>query len=48
MADMFQRRTSIVRLTKESCAKSEPIVRAFSEVEGLDAHGESVAIRVRG
>jgi histidinol dehydrogenase len=45
--DMFQRRTSIVRLDKESCAKSEPIVRAFSEVEGLDAHGESVAIRGR-
>ena len=47
MADMFQRRTSIVRLTKESCAKSEPIVRAFAAVEGLDAHGESVAIRQR-
>lgn len=47
MADMFQRRTSLVRLTKESCAKSEPIVRAFSDVEGLDAHGESVAIRQR-
>ena len=46
-ADMFQRRTSIVRLSKESCAASEPIVRAFSEVEGLDAHGESVAIRGR-
>jgi histidinol dehydrogenase len=47
MADMFQRRTSIVRLDKESCARSEPIVRAFSQVEGLDAHGESVAIRLR-
>lgn len=46
-ADMFQRRTSIVRLTKEACEKSEPIVRAFSEVEGLDAHGESVAVRCR-
>jgi len=47
MADMFQRRTSIVRLDRDSCAKSEPFVRAFSEVEGLDAHGESVAIRLR-
>ena len=46
-ADMFQRRTSIVRLDQESCAKSEAIVRAFSDVEGLDAHGESVAIRQR-
>jgi histidinol dehydrogenase len=44
-ADMFQRRTSIVRLDKESCAKSHPIVQAFSTVEGLDAHGHSVAIR---
>lgn len=44
-ADMFQRRTSIIRLDRESCAKSEAIVRAFSEVEGLDAHGRSVSIR---
>jgi len=29
------------RLDKESCAKSEPIVRGLAgEVEGLDAHGE--------
>jgi histidinol dehydrogenase len=46
-ADMFQRRTSIVRLDQESCRKSEPVVRIFSQVEGLDAHGESVAIRCR-
>lgn len=45
--DMFQRRTSIIRLDRESCAKSEPVVRAFAEVEGLDAHGESVAVRAR-
>ena len=45
--DMFQRRTSIIRLDRQSCAKSEPVVRIFSEVEGLDAHGESVAIRAR-
>jgi histidinol dehydrogenase len=44
-ADMFQRRTSLIRLDAASCAKSEPIVRAFAEVEGLDAHGRSVAIR---
>ena len=43
--DMFQRRTSIVRLSKEACAKSEPIVRVFSEIEGLDAHGASVSVR---
>jgi histidinol dehydrogenase len=43
--DMFQRRTSIIRLSPEACAKSEPVVRAFAEVEGLDAHGRSVSIR---
>jgi histidinol dehydrogenase len=44
--DMFQRRTSIVRLSKEAIAKSEPIVRVFSEIEGLDAHGASASIRI--
>jgi histidinol dehydrogenase len=43
--DMFQRRTSIIRLSREACAKSEAVVRAFAEVEGLDAHGRSVSIR---
>jgi histidinol dehydrogenase len=43
--DMFQRRTSIIRLSRESCAKSEDIVKAFADVEGLDAHGRSVSIR---
>ena len=46
-ADMFQRRTSIVRLDKASVTASEPTVRIFGEIEGLDAHGASVAIRVR-
>lgn len=45
--DMFQKRTSIVRLSKEACAQSEPIVRVFSEIEGLDAHGASVSVRVQ-
>lgn len=47
-ADMFQRRTSIVRLNQEACTNSEPHVRVFSGIEGLDAHGASVAIRVAG
>lgn len=46
-ADMFQKRTSIVRLSKEACASSEPIVKVFSEIEGLDAHGASVSIRAQ-
>ena len=44
--DMFQRRTSIVRLSKEAIALSEPIVRVFSEIEGLDAHGASASVRL--
>lgn len=47
-ADMFQRRTSIVRLDKAACARSEPVIRAFSEIEGLEAHGTSAAVRVGG
>lgn len=46
-ADMFQKRTSIVRLSREACAKSEPIARVFSEIEGLDAHGASVSARAQ-
>tara|TARA_R110002096_G_scaffold200639_1_gene384592 strand:+ start:3645 stop:4934 length:1290 start_codon:yes stop_codon:yes gene_type:complete len=45
--DQFQRRTSIVRLSRESLAKTAPIIQAFSEIEGLDAHGNSAAIRLR-
>lgn len=45
--DMFQKRTSIVRLSREACSRSEPIVRVFSEIEGLDAHGASVSVRVQ-
>lgn len=46
--DMFQKRTSLVRLNSQSCALSDPIVRAFAAAEGLDAHGRSVSIRVEG
>ena len=44
--DMFQRRTSIVRLGQESIRKSVSIVEAFARVEGLDAHGRSASIRL--
>ena len=46
--DQFQRRTSIVRLSEESLRHSLPIIQAFSELEGLDAHGRSAAIRFDG
>ncbi len=45
--DQFQRRTSIVRLDRESLAKSAPIIEAFAQIEGLDAHGNSATIRLR-
>jgi histidinol dehydrogenase len=46
MADMFQRRTSWVQLSKEALRKSLPIISGFSELEGLDAHARSAAIRL--
>jgi histidinol dehydrogenase len=44
-ADMFQRRTSFVRLNDRALKKSIPAISTFSEIEGLDAHGRSAAIR---
>ncbi len=45
-ADQFQRRTSIIRFDEESLRKSLPIIQTFSDIEGLDAHGRSAAIRL--
>lgn len=47
-ADQFQRRTSIVRMEKESVRKSLAVVEEFARIEGLDAHGKSVSIRLDG
>jgi len=44
--DMFQRRTSLVRLDEKSLKKSVPTIAKFSEIEGLDAHGRSATIRL--
>ena len=43
--DMFQRRTSLVRLDAKSLKKSLPTIAQFGAVEGLDAHARSGAIR---
>jgi len=43
--DQFQLRTSVIRLDEASAAESAPIVEAFAEMEGLDAHGRSVTVR---
>jgi histidinol dehydrogenase len=45
-AEQFQRRTSIVRYDKASLKKSLPIIETFCAVEGLDAHGRSVSLRL--
>lgn len=44
--DMFQRRTSIVEYNSASLKKALPTVLKFAEMEGLDAHGRSAAIRL--
>ncbi len=44
-ADMFQRRTSTVQFDAKSLRKSVTAIAKFSEIEGLDAHGRSAAIR---
>lgn len=46
-ADQFQRRTSIVKMDKESVRKSLSVVEEFARLEGLDAHGRSTSIRLR-
>jgi histidinol dehydrogenase len=43
--DQFQRRTSIVKLSRSALRKSAPIIELFSEIEGLAAHGRSASIR---
>jgi histidinol dehydrogenase len=44
--DQFQRRTSVVEYSRAALKKALPPVQKFAEVEGLDAHGQSAAIRV--
>ena len=47
-AEQFQRRTSIVRYDEASLKRSLPIIETFCAVEGLDAHGRSVSLRLKG
>lgn len=44
--DQFQRRTSVVEYTQAALKRALPDVLKFAELEGLDAHGRSAAIRV--
>lgn len=44
--DQFQRRTSVVDYSKPALKKALCAVKKFAELEGLDAHGHSAAIRL--
>jgi len=44
--DQFQRRTSVVEYNRTALRKSLDAVRTFAQVEGLDAHARSAAIRL--
>ena len=44
--DQFQRRTSVVSYSKPALKKALGAVRKFAELEGLDAHGKSAAVRL--
>ena len=46
-AEQFQRRTSIVRYDAASLKKSRALIETFCEIEGLDAHGRSVSLRLK-
>ena len=43
--DQFQRRTSVIELSRAALGKSLPALEAFGNVEGLDAHVASARIR---
>ena len=44
--DQFQRRTSVLMFDEPSLRASQPHIATFSAIEGLDAHGRSVSIRL--
>ena len=44
--DQFQRRTSVVDYSKPALKNALHAVQKFAELEGLDAHGKSAAIRL--
>lgn len=44
-ADDFMKRMSVIHFTQADLRETLPVIRAFSRVEQLDAHGRSVEIR---
>jgi histidinol dehydrogenase len=43
--DTYRKHVHVVTLDRDALARVTPYVRAFAEVEGLDAHGRSVTLR---
>jgi histidinol dehydrogenase len=44
--DQFQRRTSVVAYSRPALARSLATIRTFADMEGLEAHGHSAAVRL--
>jgi histidinol dehydrogenase len=44
--DRFQRRSSVIQYDRTALTKSFSVIKAFADVEGLDAHAQSAAIRL--
>ncbi len=44
--EMFFRRASLIQYNQEALRRELPYIRCFAECEGLDAHGNSAAIRL--
>jgi histidinol dehydrogenase len=42
----FQRRTSLIRYTREELRETAPLIAALAEAEGLEAHARSALIRL--
>jgi histidinol dehydrogenase len=45
--DQFQRRTSLIAYGKPALKKAAKTVAKFAELEGLEAHGQSLKIRLK-
>ena len=45
--DQFQRRTSVIELSRAALKKSLPALEALGEAEGLDAHVRSARVRFK-
>ena len=41
----FRRRTSIIEYTEADLKEALPVIEAFGQIEGLDAHARSATVR---